>query len=79
MNRLTPISAALLAIFAAPAYAQQATAPDASATSPATTLQNVTVTGNRDDFNSPTVSLTKLPADLHDVPQTVIVVAARPR
>ncbi|MDB5989881.1 MAG: TonB-dependent siderophore receptor [Herbaspirillum sp.] len=80
MNRLTPIAAALLTVFATPVYAQQAAASDASdaapssASSPATTLENVTITGNREDFNSPAVSLTKLPADLHDVPQTVIVV-----
>src|ERR1700726_1689604 len=73
MNRLTPIAAALLTVFATPVYAQQTTAPDTSPTSSAM-LENITVTGNREDFNSPAVSLTKLPADLHDVPQTVIVV-----
>jgi catecholate siderophore receptor len=73
MNRLTPIAAALLAVFASPAFAQT-TSPDAASTAAPTTLENVTVTGNREDFNSPTVSVTKLPADLHDVPQTVIVV-----
>ncbi|HEY4317296.1 MAG TPA: TonB-dependent siderophore receptor [Herbaspirillum sp.] len=81
MNRLTPIAAALVAVFASPVHAQQAApapAPSsasapAAASSPAV-LENVTVTGNREDFNSPTVSVTKLPADLHDVPQSVVVV-----
>ncbi|HEY4074126.1 MAG TPA: TonB-dependent siderophore receptor [Herbaspirillum sp.] len=77
MNRLTPIAAALLAVFASPVFAQT-TAPNTTAAAAANvapaTMENVTVTGNREDFNSPTVSVTKLPADLHDVPQTVIVV-----
>jgi catecholate siderophore receptor len=79
MNRLTPIAAALVAVFASPVYAQQASpAPSApastSASSSPTVLENVTVTGNREDFSAPNVSVTKLPADLHDVPQSVVVV-----
>ncbi|RXZ38640.1 TonB-dependent siderophore receptor [Oxalobacteraceae bacterium CAVE-383] len=76
MNRLTPIAAALLAVFASPVHAQQAAPASASATasSSPTVMENVTVTGNREDFSSPTVSVTKLPADLHDVPQSVVVV-----
>ena len=74
MNRLTPIAAALLAVFASPVFAQETTSsPSPSASSP-TVLENVTVTGNREDFSTPTVSVTKLPADLHDVPQNVVVV-----
>jgi catecholate siderophore receptor len=76
MNRLTPIAAALLAVFASPIYAQQASPAPTTETAAATptVLENVTVSGSREDFNSPTVSITKLPADLHDVPQTVVVV-----
>jgi catecholate siderophore receptor len=80
MNRLTPIAAALLAVFASPVYAQQAppaptsSSAAASAAAAPAALENVTVSGNREDFNSPTVSVTKLPADLHDVPQSVVVV-----
>jgi catecholate siderophore receptor len=78
MNRLTPIAAALLAVFASPVYAQQAapapTSSSAAASSSPTVLENVTVSGNREDFASPNVSVTKLPADLHDVPQSVVVV-----
>ncbi|WP_038490253.1 TonB-dependent receptor [Collimonas arenae] len=74
MNRLNPIAAALVAVFASPLplYAQQAPAPKADA-SPAI-LQEVVVEGSRGDFNANGTSLTKLPADLHDVPQSVVVV-----
>lgn len=81
MNRLTPIAAALLATFAAPLplLAQQ-TAPasaSASANTSATAsnqLAPVTVEGRRDDFASTGTAISKLPADLHDVPQSVTVV-----
>lgn len=70
MNRLSPIAAALVAAFAAPLplYAQQA-APSA-----ASQLAPVTVEGQRDDFATGTTAISKLPADLHDVPQSVTVV-----
>ncbi|WP_454056176.1 TonB-dependent receptor [Cupriavidus sp. Marseille-Q8015] len=88
MNRIalgrTPVATALLALCAAPgAFAQTAPAP--GTTAPATTptagtatptLAPVTVQGAaaRDDFNAGTTSLSKLPADLRDVPQSVTVV-----
>lgn len=75
MNRLTPIAAALVASFAAPLplYAQQVSSPSSSpAASPQ--LAPVTVEGRRDDFASTGTAITKLPADLHDVPQSVTVV-----
>ncbi|MBP0597808.1 TonB-dependent siderophore receptor [Herbaspirillum sp. LeCh32-8] len=73
MNRLTPIAAALVAAFAAPLplHAQQADSNNASA---AGQLAPVTVEGRRDDFGATTTAITKLPADLHDVPQSVTVV-----
>jgi catecholate siderophore receptor len=75
MNRPTPIAAALLTLCSPLLQAQQTGGNPASASiaTPAV-LENVTVTGSRDDFNAPTVSITKLPADLHEVPQSVIVV-----
>lgn len=74
MNRLNPIAAALVAVFAAPlsSHAQQAASPKTDA-SPAV-LQEVVVEGSRGDFNANGTSLSKLPADLHDVPQSVVVV-----
>lgn len=76
MIRRTPVATALLALFAAPTatLAQQASTESASP-APAT-LQEVVVQGNtsRDDFNSAKTSLSKLPADLRDVPQSVTVV-----
>lgn len=77
MIRRTPVATALLALFAAPAaFAQQAPAPAAAEQSNTPTLKAVTVQGaaSRDDFNAGTTSLSKLPADLHDVPQSVTVV-----
>jgi len=77
MNRLTPIAAALVAVFAAPVavHAQQTATPaPASAAAPSSSLREVVVEGKRDDFNTGTTALTKLPADLHDVPQSVVVV-----
>ncbi len=83
MNRRsqrTPIATALIALFAAPAasFAQQAAAPAAPAqqAAPATTLQEVVVNGaaSRDDFNAARNSISKLPEDLRDVPQSVTVV-----
>ncbi|WP_034294001.1 TonB-dependent siderophore receptor [Herbaspirillum sp. RV1423] len=72
MNRLTPIAAALVALFAAPVslHAQQTSAPAA----PSSSLKEVVVEGQRDDFTPGATALTKLPADLHDVPQSVVVV-----
>ena len=74
MNRLNPIAAALVAVFAAPlsSHAQQTPSPKTDA-SPAV-LQEVVVEGSRGDFNANATSLSKLPADLHDVPQSVVVV-----
>ncbi|EJL87873.1 TonB-dependent siderophore receptor [Herbaspirillum sp. CF444] len=71
MNRLTPIAAALVALFAAPisVHAQQT-----SSSAPSSSLKEVVVEGQRDDFNTNTTVITKLPADLHDVPQSVVVV-----
>jgi catecholate siderophore receptor len=79
MNRLTPIAAALLTVFASPVFAQTAapapsTKTSAQASTSPATLEDVTVSGNREDFASSKVSVTKLPADLHDVPQNVVVV-----
>ncbi|WP_443114338.1 TonB-dependent receptor [Herbaspirillum seropedicae] len=78
MNRLTPIAAALVATFAAPLplHAQQVSPPTTSAGKPAAEgqLAPVTVQGQRDDFASTGTALTKLPADLRDVPQSVTVV-----
>ncbi|WP_192811580.1 TonB-dependent siderophore receptor [Herbaspirillum sp. GW103] len=77
MNRLTPMAAALVALFAVPlaAHAQQATPDSATTTAPADSqLAPVTVEGRRDDFASTGTALTKLPADLHDVAQSVTVV-----
>lgn len=71
MNRLTPIATALLALSAVPLslHAQTTTTPDTSAS-----LKEVVVEGQRDDFNTGTAALSKLPTDLHDVPQSVVVV-----
>ncbi|CAG9179981.1 TonB-dependent receptor [Cupriavidus pampae] len=90
MIRRTPVATALLALFAAPtAFAQQApTPPTTEATTPSQSqsqsqsqsntpvLKAVTVQGaaSRDDFNAGTTSLSKLPADLRDVPQSITVV-----
>lgn len=78
MNRLTPIAAALVATFAAPLslHAQQVSPTTTSAGKPAADgqLAPVTVQGQRDDFASTGTALTKLPADLRDVPQSVTVV-----
>jgi len=93
MNRrtpgLTPVAAALVALFAAPsAFAQAAPAPAsqtpvaaAQAATPKgetapVTLREITVQGaaSRDDFNPSGSQLSKLPADLRDVPQSVTIV-----
>jgi len=75
MNRRTPIATALLALFAAPvaSLAQQAQPAPAAG---ATTLQEVVVqgSGSHDDYNAVRSSISKLPEDLHDVPQSVTVV-----
>lgn len=72
MNRLTPIAAALVALFAAPISAHAQTTSSTAA--PASSLKEVVVEGQRDDFNTTSTAITKLPADLHDVPQSVVVV-----
>lgn len=71
MNRLTPIAAALLALSSAPLtlHAQETPAPSGD-----TTLKEVVVQGQRDDFNATQSSLSKIPADSHDTPQSVVVV-----
>jgi catecholate siderophore receptor len=89
MIRRTPVATALVALFAAPAapaaFAQQAPTPPAATAAPAapaatesapTTLREVTVQGSaaRDDFNASGSQLSKLPADLRDVPQSVTIV-----
>ena len=75
MTRLTPIAAALVALFAVPntLYAQQNSAAG-TAGAANTALKEVVVEGKRDDFNAGATSLSKLPADLRDVPQSVVVV-----
>jgi catecholate siderophore receptor len=76
MKPLTPIAAAVLAVFAAPipVMAQQAAGPASPTTT--TTLDDVVVNGEtqRDDFNSLGSTLPRLGTDLHDVPQSVTVV-----
>jgi len=74
MNQRTPIAAALLAIFASPlsVLAQEAPAPAPAAT--AATLPEIVVQGAHNDYAPRGVSLSKLPADLHDVPQSITVV-----
>jgi len=75
MNRRTPIAAALITLFAHPltsiAHNTEANAaPETNAFSPA----EVTIQGSRNDFAPGTVTLSKMPADLRDVPQSVTVV-----
>ncbi|OZI26916.1 TonB-dependent siderophore receptor [Bordetella genomosp. 9] len=82
MKQLTPIAAAVLALFAAPvaAIAQQAAAPGtpapATPAAPTATLDTVHVNGDApsDDFNTQQSALPRLGVDLHDVPQSVTVV-----
>ena len=76
MNRRTPIAAALLTIFAAPlaVYAADTAPPTSAAAADQTVLPAVVVNGDRNDFAPGALSLSKLPADLHDVPQSVTVV-----
>lgn len=71
MNRLTPIAAALVALFAAPLSLH---AQVTSSSSTASSLQEIVVEGQRDDFNANSSALSKLPADLRDVAQSVVVV-----
>lgn len=85
MTRRTPLATALVALFAVPAtpaaLAQQAPATpapapaSASETAPAT-LREITVQGSaiRDDFSPAGSQLSKLPAELRDVPQSVTIV-----
>ncbi|MFZ6646503.1 TonB-dependent receptor [Undibacterium sp. TJN25] len=74
MTRRTPIAAALLTLFASPLplLAQQA-APQVSAQISAA-LPEVVIQGTKNDFAPGAVSLGKLPADIHDIPQSVTVV-----
>ncbi|MET0381804.1 MAG: TonB-dependent siderophore receptor [Burkholderiaceae bacterium] len=83
MTRLTPIASALLALSTAPAAWSQATPPTsigttvaaASASAPGG-VQSVTVEGAAStDFGRNGTSLSKLPADLHDVPQSITVLS----
>ncbi|WP_296002006.1 TonB-dependent siderophore receptor [Rugamonas sp.] len=83
MNRRTPIAAALLTIFAAPFTTFAADAVDAapattvaaaSTAADQTTLPAVLVNADRNSFAPGAISLSKLPADLHDVAQSVTVV-----
>jgi catecholate siderophore receptor len=73
MKQLTPIAAAVVAVFAAPtpAMAQQAAAPAQT-----TTLDSVQVNGfsQQDNFNSVGSVLPRLGTDLHDVAQSVTVI-----
>ena len=82
MNRLTPIASALLALGAsAAAWSQTAPATVAAATGSSTLIaadavQQVEIDGqSTQDFSKNTVSINKLPADLHDVPQSVTVLS----
>ena len=73
MNRQTPIASALLALFATPAAWSQQVAASTSAA--ASQLPAIVVIGteDRDAFSSPSSSLSKLPADLRDAPQSITV------
>ena len=72
MNRLTPIAAALMALSTVPLslHAQE------TSTSPNTTssLKEIVVEDQRDDFSSSHSSLTKLSTDSHEVAQSVVVI-----
>ncbi|MES2104856.1 MAG: TonB-dependent siderophore receptor [Pseudomonadota bacterium] len=74
MIRRTPIAAALLTLFASPLplMAQQA-APQVVAQASAA-LPEVIIQGSKNDFAPGAVSIKKLPADIHDIPQSVTVV-----
>jgi catecholate siderophore receptor len=86
MTRRTPIATALIALCASPvAWSQQtADAADrpatrrgaASDTQQVSQLETITVEGARDrgPFTSSTSSQPKLPADLHDLPQSITVI-----
>lgn len=77
MNRRTPIASALLALFATPAVAlAQQAAPAQVAATATTTLPEAVVKGTapRDDYNAVKSSISKLPENLRDVPQSVTVV-----
>lgn len=72
MNRpFTPMAAAIIAAFAAPAFAQTAPAP-----TPETRLSEVVVTGAADKDFAPGLSTVggKVPTALRDVPQSVTVI-----
>ena len=77
MNQRTPIAAALLAIFASPlaVLAQEAPvqAPVASS-APSDAPAIINVYADKNSYAPRGVSLSKLPADLHDVPQSITVV-----
>ncbi|MGO4808406.1 TonB-dependent receptor [Cupriavidus sp. 2MCAB6] len=77
MNRRTPIATALLALFATPVVTlAQTAAPAPAASQGATTLQEVVVQSGRvnDDYNAVKNSISKLPEELRDIPQSVTVV-----
>ena len=83
MNRRTPLASALLALFSAPAAWAQAseaatpivTAQAAPAVTATAILPDVKIeqTRDRDSFVS-APSLSKLPGDLRDIPQSVTVI-----
>ncbi|WP_420996436.1 TonB-dependent receptor [Cupriavidus sp. 30B13] len=77
MNRRTPIATALLALFATPVVTlAQTAATDPAAGQPPATLKEVVVQGGRanEDYGAVKNSVSKLPEDLRDVPQSVTVV-----
>jgi catecholate siderophore receptor len=78
MNHRTQIASALLAVFATPGvWAQQApTASSGEAAGSDAMLPAVKVQSDRarESFAAPTTSISKLPADLKDVPQSVTVI-----
>ncbi|MDB5819832.1 MAG: TonB-dependent siderophore receptor [Rhizobacter sp.] len=75
MNHRTQIASALLAVFATPGVWAQQQPPAAPAGGPDAVMPAVKVQSDRErgSFAAPTTSITKLPADLHDVPQSVTV------
>ena len=75
MNHRTPVAAALITLFAHP-FAALAHNAEASANPEANpnAVTEVTIQGTRNDFAPGAVTLSKLPADLRDVPQSVTVV-----
>ncbi|MFZ6686944.1 TonB-dependent receptor [Undibacterium sp. SXout11W] len=75
MDRRTPIAAALITLFAQPitTFAQASTTVPAAQQNK-NSLPEINVQASQNDFAPGAVSLSKLPADLRDVPQSVTVV-----